>query len=167
MFKINNEDEADGWEVETLLGTCFGDARFGLSSYQLRVDCEPVSRLCFVARDENNILAGVIRFWDVSVGGETCLLLGPIGVHPTRQGEGLGALLMHRGISEAKNMGWGHILLIGDLSYYARFGFSRIKTPIDYPQPTDPRRILGMSFYDDNLHFKPSGKVTKRGLGKF
>ena len=38
------------------------------------------------------LIAGAIRYWPVRVGaaGTPALLLGPVAVHPTRQGEGLG-----------------------------------------------------------------------------
>jgi len=36
-----------------------------------------------------------IRFWPVQVAGQPVLLLGPVAVHPTRQGEGLGGFLIH------------------------------------------------------------------------
>ena len=52
--------------------------------------------LSLVARDEYDVIAGAIRYWPVRVGeaGTPALLLGPVAVHPTRQGEGLGALLI-------------------------------------------------------------------------
>ena len=38
---------------------------------------------------------GAIRYWEVVIGDDPALLLGPVAVHPTRQGEGLGGLLMN------------------------------------------------------------------------
>jgi predicted N-acetyltransferase YhbS len=61
-------------------------------------------------------------------------------VHPTRQGEGLGALLirsqMHRGAD------WPRMLLVGDAPYYSRFGFTRLHG-VEMPPPTNPDRVLG------------------------
>ena len=76
------------------LDLAFAPGRAALSSYRLRDGVEPVAELCLVARDEYDALAGAIRYWPVRVGaaGHAALLLGPVAVHPTRQGEGLGAL---------------------------------------------------------------------------
>ena len=101
MYRLIQETPDDRWEVEALYDLCFAPGRTALSSYRLREGVPPVARLCLVARDADDILAGAIRFWPVRVGRAEALLLGPIAVHPTRQGEGLGALLMHEGLALA------------------------------------------------------------------
>ena len=80
---------------------------------------DPVAALCLVARDADGTLAAAIRFWPVQVGGNLALLLGPIAVHPTRQGEGLGGLLISESLAEAGTQGWQRVLLIGDAPYSA------------------------------------------------
>ena len=42
---------------------------------------------------------GAVRYWEVSVADHPVLLLGPVAVHPTRQGEGLGGLLMNESLA--------------------------------------------------------------------
>jgi predicted N-acetyltransferase YhbS len=71
------------------------------------------------------------------------LLLGPVAVHPTRQGEGLGALLIHESLAEARRLGWTRVLLVGDAPYYRRFGFRRMDRVV-MPPPTNPDRVLGL-----------------------
>ena len=88
------EVPADHWEVEALYDTCFAPGREALSSYRLRDGVPPVAGLNHVARDSGGILAGAIRYWPVRIGAAEALLLGPVAVHPTRQGEGLGAGLI-------------------------------------------------------------------------
>jgi len=78
----------------------------------------------------------------VMVGDKPALLLGPIAVHPTRQGEGLGALLIVESMGEALREGWTRVLLVGDAPYYRRFGFSKLDGVI-MPPPTNPDRVLG------------------------
>jgi predicted N-acetyltransferase YhbS len=92
---------------------------------------------------EDGILAAVIRYWPVTVGGRRVLLLGPVAVHPTRQGEGLGGLLMHESLAEARRLGWERVLLVGDAPYYARFGFQKLDDVV-MPPPTNPDRVLGL-----------------------
>lgn len=143
MFQITPETQEDYWEVEQLFDLSFAPGREALSSYRLRAANDPVSDLCLVGRDADGILAGAIRFWPITIGtpGRICLLLGPIAVHPTRQGEGLGGILMREALGRARRAGWKRVLLIGDAPYYARFGFQRIDG-IDFPPPTNPARIL-------------------------
>ncbi len=87
-------------------------------------------------------LGGAIRFWAVRIGPAPALLLGPIAIHPTRQGEGLGAALIREGLARAAAAGHSRVMLIGDAPYYARFGFSRL-AGVTMPPPTNPDRVLG------------------------
>lgn len=141
MDGISVETEGDSWEVEALYDLCFAPGRTGLSSYQLRQGA-PEGALCLVWRDDIGVLGGAIRHWAVSVGDAQALLLGPIAVHPTRQGEGLGAVLMETALHKATELGWQRVLLVGDAPYYQRFGFSRLDG-VQMPLPTNPDRILG------------------------
>ena len=77
------------------------------------------------------------------VRGEPVLLLGPVAVHPTAQGEGLGGYLMRESLHLAQEMGWERVMLVGDLPYYSRFGFSRL-AGVEMPPPTNPDRVLGL-----------------------
>lgn len=143
MVALDDETDADWWEVEALYDLCFAPGREALSSYRLRDGVAPISRLCLVARDGDGGLAGAVRFWPVSVGGHPAALLGPIGVHPTRQGEGIGALLIREGTARARAAGWARVLLVGDATYYDRFGFRRLDG-VEMPGPTNPDRVLGL-----------------------
>ena len=89
MYAINTEKKADYWEVEALFDLCFAPGREALSSYRLRENTKPIAELCLIARDEQHILAGAIRYWPVKIKEHSGLLLGPIAVHPTRQGGGI------------------------------------------------------------------------------
>lgn len=137
------ETAADQWEVEGLYDLCFAPGREALSSYRLRDGVPPVADLSITARDGDGILAGAIRFWPVEVGGAPALLLGPVAVHPTRQGEGLGGLLIRDGLHRAADLGWERVMLIGDAPYYSRFGFARLDG-VKMPPPTNPDRVLGI-----------------------
>jgi predicted N-acetyltransferase YhbS len=139
-YRLFREKPDDWWEVEALYDLCFAPGREALSSYRLRDDVPPVASLCLVARDERETLAGAIRYWPVRVGSVPALLLGPVAVHPTRQGEGLGALLIEESLALAK--GWDRVMLVGDEPYYGRFGFHRLDG-VEMPPPTNPARVLG------------------------
>lgn len=143
MIRLAQETAQDRWEVEALYDLCFAPGREALSSYRLREGVDPVASLCLTARDGDGILAAAIRFWPVRVGGAEALLLGPIAVHPTRQGEGLGAALMRESVDRARALGHRRVMLVGDAPYYARFGFVRLPG-VEMPPPTNPERVLGI-----------------------
>jgi len=140
VFELTTEIADDWWEVETLYDLCFAPGRTALSSYRLRDGVPPVAELCLTARDETRILGGAIRYWPVLAGGLPALLLGPVAVHPTHQGEGLGALLIQESLHRAA--GWERVMLVGDAPYYRRFGFTKLDG-ITMPPPTNPDRVLG------------------------
>jgi len=143
MIQLSQETADDWWEVEALYDLCFAPGREMLSSYRLRRDVPPVEPLCWVARDGDGTLTGAIRNWPVRVGGKWALLLGPVAVHPTHQGEGIGGMLIHRALAEAAEDRWSRVLLVGDAPYYGRFGFRRLDA-VAMPPPTNPDRILGL-----------------------
>lgn len=144
VFYISQETQSDTSAVEALFDLCFSPGRIALSSYRLRDGIDPVPQLCRLARDELGNVAGAVRYWPVCVGDEPALLLGPIAVHPTRQGEGLGAMLMDDTLSRAEGLGWDRVVLVGDAPYYKRFGFERLNG-VEMPPPTNPDRILGIA----------------------
>ena len=146
VYRLEQETEADSWEVDVLYDLCFAPGRTALSSYRFRDGVEKVAALCMTLRDSDGTLAAVIRYWPVRVDGKRVLLLGPIAVHPTRQGEGLGALLIRESLAEAARLGWERVLLVGDAPYYRRFGFRKIEGVV-MPPPTNPDRVLALSLH--------------------
>ena len=159
VFDLNKENASDWWEVEALFDLCFAPGREALSSYRLRDTVDPVPELCRVARDADGILAGAIRFWPIRVGGTPALLLGPVAVHPTHQGEGLGGYLILDGMEKAAHEGWPRVMLVGDAPYYQRFGFSRLEG-VSMPPPTNPERVLGHAV-ETGIWDGVSGLVTR------
>lgn len=155
MYQLEEETEADWWEVEALYDLCFAPGRTALSSYRLREGVATVAPLCLVLRDESGTLAAAIRYWPAEVGGQDVLLLGPVAVHPTRQGEGLGGLLINESLAEARKLGWERVMLVGDAPYYKRFGFQKLDG-VEMPPPTNPDRVLG-------LELEPGAWVDLRG----
>lgn len=161
MYQLSEETEDDWWEVEALYDLCFAPGRTALSSYRLRDGVATVAALCLILRDAEGTLAAAIRYWPAEVGGEDILLLGPIAVHPTRQGEGLGGLLMNESLAEARRLGWERVLLVGDAPYYGRFGFTKLNG-VEMPPPTNPDRVLGLAL-KQGAWTGIGGLVTKAG----
>ena len=155
---LAEETDADQWEVEALYDLCFAPGREALSSYRLRDGVPPVAPLCLILRDDWGTLAAAIRYWPVRVGGRAALLLGPVAVPPTRQGEGLGGLLIRESLRRAARLGFERVMLVGDAPYYRRFGFGKL-ADVRMPPPTNPERVLG-------LELQPGAWAGVRGAVK-
>lgn len=151
---------------EALLDRAMGSKRRKKSSEKLRRGRRPSEGLAFVARGADGRVIGTVRLWDVRAGenGVRALLLGPLAVDPALKNSGVGSALMRHAISEARRLGHGAILLVGDEPYYARFGFSARKTgTLAMPGPYEQRRFLALELVEGALDgaegvLKPSGR---------
>lgn len=146
MVTIRHERSTDIPAREALLDHCFGGARLAKTSERLREGRLPAQGLSFVATDHGSLI-GTVRLWHVSAGpARPALLLGPLAVDPGHRKRGLGAALMERAIAEARRYGHREIFLVGDVSYYARFGFSAAHTgKLMLPGPFEPHRLLALA----------------------
>jgi len=151
MWDIRAERPEDAPMVEALTEASFGPGRYAKSAYRLREGVSPEPGLSFIAV-EDAILRGSVRFWPVTVGKDSSLLLGPLAVQTDQRGRGIGISLMQRGLHEAKLNGHRSVILVGDLPYYGRVGFGPVKRGgIRFPGPVDPSRILGFALADGAL----------------
>jgi predicted N-acetyltransferase YhbS len=163
MFRFLPERPEDTDEIEMLLDLAFAPGRTALSSYQLREGVDPIRALSRIVRDEFDAVVAAIRYWPVRIGdaGDPALLLGPVAVHPTRQGEGLGGLLITDTLERAAELGWMRVILVGDAPYYARFGFSRgLTLALDFPKPVNMERLLAKELVEGSMS-KVSGMVRR------
>ena len=145
------EAKNDHIEVERLLDLVFTPRRKLLSSYQLRNSANKVDNLSYVIKDNSKKVVGSIRFWNVKVDSHSSrgLLLGPLAIHPIYQSEGLGEKLVLNGIEKAHSDNWNWIVLVGDLDYYSKFGFSKNPTRgISIRNSLDNSRLLGLDIND-------------------
>lgn len=102
--------------------------------------------LSLVAEGETGIV-GHIAFSPVAIGGvyQGWVGLGPISVAPASQHEGIGAALMHEGLSQIRAAGHGGCVVLGDPGYYTRFGFA-VTPGITYPGvPSEYFMALGIN----------------------
>jgi predicted N-acetyltransferase YhbS len=141
MVTIRLERAADAAAREALLDAAYGPARFGKLSERLRTGRK--ARLAFVAVEHDRVV-GTVRLWEVSAGTDrAALLLGPLAVDPGRQRRGIGSALMQHALAAAIRRGHCAVLLVGDVGYYGRFGFSATSTgQLWLPGLTDKTRLL-------------------------
>lgn len=149
-----NELPSDVVARDALLDRAMGPRWRKKSSEKLRRGRLPAEGLALVARDDAGVVLGTVRLWEVTAGegGPAALLLGPLAVDPMLKSAGVGSKLMRHAIAEARRLGHGAILLVGDASYYARFGFSAEKTALmAIPGPYEPHRFLALELQEGAL----------------
>jgi len=150
-FAIRAERASDVVARETLLDACFGDNRHTRTCQHLRDGRAPAEGLALSALAQGR-LVGTLRLWHVSAGGTRALMLGPLAVDPACRDLGVGTALMNHALATAKARGHGAVILLGDAPYYARFGFSGLKTAeLSLPGPFERDRLLGLELRDGAL----------------
>jgi predicted N-acetyltransferase YhbS len=150
-FVVRSERASDVVAREALLDASFGDNRPLRTCQRLRDGQAPAEGLALSALRRGR-LVGTVRLWHVSAGGVPALVLGPLAVDPPFRKLGIGRALVQRALAAAKARGHGAVLLLGDAPYYARFGFSALKTSeLRLPGPFEPDRLLGLELREGAL----------------
>jgi len=168
MATIRLELRGDVQAREALLDRVWGDQRFHKTAQRLREGRMPADGLSFVA-EEGNCVVGTVRLWHINAGpARPALLLGPLAIDDARRGLGIGAQLMQRATEAARRLGHPAILLVGDTSYYGRFGFSAEKTAALWlPGPYERDRLLAQELAPGALDgarglISPTGRAEPR-----
>lgn len=75
--------------------------------------------------EEEGMVSGHIAISPATVGDSNSgwFLLGPVGVLPQRQGQGIGSALVRQAADRMRELGATGIALVGDPAFYIRFGF--------------------------------------------
>ena len=152
MVRIRQETAADEAARDALLDAAFGSGRFLKPSELLRKDRVPSAGLSLVAWERGR-LVGTVRLWDILAGSAgPALLLGPLAVASHARGKGIGSKLMRQAIAESAAAQHDAIVLVGDLSFYRRFGFSPAAVKgLILPGATDRKRFLGLELEPGTL----------------
>jgi predicted N-acetyltransferase YhbS len=151
-FEIRLETEGDAQILSELSAQAFGPGRFTRSAYRVREGVPPVDGLCLCGQVNGNVVGG-IRFTAIKIGEMgSATLLGPLVVDPGENGKGYGRALVEAGLARARAHGFSLVLLVGDMSYYARFGFQPVRPgQIALPGPVDPARLLALELVPSAL----------------
>lgn len=137
MIQLRPETANDYFKTEHVIREAFWNQyRPGCSEHyliHLMRDCRAfVPELDIVAADGADIMGNVMCLKSHITGDNgrnyEVLTLGPIGVLPEYQGQGIGAMLISKTKETAQKMGFCSILLCGDPDYYTRRGFIAAET---------------------------------------
>jgi predicted N-acetyltransferase YhbS len=162
---IRTELPSDVASRERLLDKAFGKTRVRKTSNRLREGRLPADGLAFTAVDAKGRVMGSVRLWSIIAGSAgPSLLLGPLVVDCKVQGKGLGRALMDHAINTARVLGHDSVLLVGDATYYMRFGFDVAHTrSLHLPGPVERARFLGLELTPGALD-GAEGLVVASGL---
>ncbi len=122
MICIEKPNAGDGPAITGLLDLCFGPDRQRKSSYHYRRGVRDLPDLRRIARLDEAVV-GTIAYTPVRIGRAAALLLGPVAVCPGRRGQGIGRRLIRETLIQAEAGGHSRVVLVGDVAYYAQFGF--------------------------------------------
>lgn len=158
---IRPADMNDVADIEALLDAAFGGSRHTRTAARLRDWSAPLVGPSFIARDDAGLLLATVQYWPIALCPEAAeksasgrpvdgsalfiplTLLGPVAVAPVARAIGLGRRLIAASLAVADEASVGPILLIGDVSYYGRFGFDATATGgWTLPGPVDRDRLL-------------------------
>ena len=138
--------------ISALHGRAFGPGRYARTAYRLRDGTPLYTPQCRAAYLDGTLIAA-LRYTPITIGGVGgALLLGPVAVEPASKGKGFGKTLIAKSIEDAAHNGFRLVLLVGDMSYYARVGFNRVPPgQIKLPGPVNPERLLARELVADAL----------------
>ena len=143
-IQIRPERPGDSEAILHLHERAFGPGRFARTAFRLRERAPPRPDLSFTAL-VGTLLVGSVKLSPIAIGPDRrpALMLGPLAVEPAFEGRGIGGALVTRALEAARAAGHTLVLLVGDETYYARFGFKRVpEGRLVMPGPVDPARLL-------------------------
>ena len=118
-----------------------------------------VPELCVIALDGEKVI-GYNALTKATIGSQSGLALGPLGVQKGYQNTGVGSALVKECLRRARELGYSWIALLGG-DYYSRFGFEKGSeygiTVSDDDFENDHLQIL---FLDESVKNKVSGKLV-------
>jgi len=121
MIDIRDECPRDWKAVYQVISAAFGQPAEAELVEELRKAGDSVISL--VAEEDSQVVAHVLLSkMDAPF---PALALAPVSVIPTRQRIGIGSALIQSAVNRARSEGWTAIFVLGDPSYYERFGFDR------------------------------------------
>ena len=158
---IRPELRPDAEAIEGLHARAFGPGRFARTAFRLRERAAARPELCFTAL-VGTLIVGSIRMSPLHAGAGKAVMLGPLAVEPAFERRGIGSALIGRALDAARAAGEGLVLLVGDASYYARFGFRPVPPgTLQLPGPVDPVRFLAAELSPGSLE-RAAGRVSAR-----
>lgn len=128
---IRQEKPSDFVSIYDLVKAAFSTAKVANGDEQdfvnrLRVSSNYVPELAFVAEEDEKIVGHIMltrTLISATEGNFEVLLLAPLCVAFECRNRGIGSQLVKYSFESAKDLGFKAVFVVGDPSYYHRFGF--------------------------------------------
>lgn len=181
---IRQEQESDYKNVELLLREAFWNLYFPgcdehYTAHLIRQHQDFIPELSMIIEIDNQ-LAGVIfytRSYVVDKEGRQfpTITFGPVAIHPTFQGQGLGRKLIMFSIAKAKELKFEMIIIMGYPYHYKPYGFEGTKKfDISLPDGKFYTGVMALPLQEDYQHLKGTlytspvfESITPEGLEQF
>ena len=146
-FLTRSETYGDREGIARLLLAAFPTAFEARLVEQLRRDGDVVYSLVAVEASDviGHALFSRLRAPDAA------LCLAPVAVTANRRRRGIAAALIEAGLERAREESWSAVVVLGDPSYYRRFGFRREAVRGMSCRFAGPG-LMGLALSDDGLH---------------
>lgn len=120
---IRTEIGVDAASIDSLLRRSFPTSAEAELVQQLRED--GLLTLGVVATDDEGQVLGYAAFSPVTLNEEDRQWVGlaPLAVDESVRGQGLGKQLVYEGLDTLNEFGYAAVVVLGDASFYTRFGF--------------------------------------------
>jgi putative acetyltransferase len=124
---IRPETPEDCDAIRDILVAAFANHPFSQQTEHLIVEAlraDDALTISLVAEMDGKVV-GQIAFSPVKIGAKEhgWFALGPIGVLPVFQKQGIGKALVNQGLKAIRHLGAEGCVLVGEPAYYGRFGF--------------------------------------------
>lgn len=155
-MRVRPERAGDWDAIADVTTAAFGKEREARMIAAIRASDEFVAELSLVAEDGDEVVGHVLLSYVVlEETGQRLLELGPIGVRPDRQRQGVGSLLIHEALTRAEVLKEPLVLVLGHPSYYPRFGFRRASeigiVPAQPDIPDEAYMAFQLQSYDPSI----------------
>ncbi|MBN2043913.1 MAG: N-acetyltransferase [Anaerolineales bacterium] len=144
-FSINHSGNRE--EIKQLFTKSFSESE-GLSeglligdlTYDLMTMTNPQDYYCFIATEKEQIVGSIFFSRLMFESGVNAFLLGPVAIHPSYQGKGIGQKLINFGLNTIQEDGIELVFTYGDPNFYIKVGFQPIseklaKAPLKLKYP--------------------------------
>jgi putative acetyltransferase len=157
---IRPERDGDAGAIFAVHAAAFGGQFEPGIVDRIRPTAAFIPALSLVAEDGGTVVGHVlVSRVSLEDSARPVLLLGPIGVLPERQGEGIGGALVRAALDGARELGEACVVLEGNPAYYGRFGFVRADELGLLPPEGTPDWAFQVAVLDEDAEL-PRGRVV-------
>ena len=154
-MRIRRAEAADLPAIRKIHDAAFGGPGEGKLVADLMAEgLDAISLVAEMGGELGSDLAGHVLFSPllVEIDGQPirALALAPLGISPAYQRQGIGMALTHAGLDLAREQGWVAVIVLGQPTYYSRFGF-RADLAAGFRAPFQGKAFMGLDLQPQAL----------------